>query len=337
MMRGMRNRRRSLSLVAGLASTALVLAACGDDNGDETTTDDAGDTGEETSEEEADESEGEGEFDGSALEGETIDIAVFEGWDEGIVASFLMGNVFESEGATVNYQFADVAPVFTGVADEQFDVAFDLWLPSTHSDYWEEHGDNLEDLVTWYDEAPLTIAVNEDAPISSLDELADNADVFGNRVVGIEPGSGLNRITREEVFPGYGLEEAGMEFVESSTAGMLGELQSAIENDEDIVVTLWQPHWAYAAFPIRNLEDPENLLGDPEEIHAFGYAGFSEDMPAAAELISNFKLTEEQLTNIEDIMVVQNEASSNEEYAASIQEWLDANPDWMEQLKAGEL
>lgn len=325
----MRNRTRPLSLVAGLASAALVLAACGDDNGDDTTDD----TGDETSEDSADD-EG---MDGSSLEGETINVAVFEGWDEGIVASFLMGNVYESEGAEVTYQFADVAPVFTGVADGQFDIAFDAWLPSTHEDYWDQHGDDLEDLGAWYDEAPLTIAVNEDAPISSLDELADNADAFGNRVVGIEPGSGLNRITREEVFPGYGLDEAGIEFVESSTAGMLGELQSAIENDEDIVVTLWQPHWAYAAFPIRNLEDPEGLLGEPEEIHSFARAGFSEDLPAAADLASNFRLTEEQLTDLEDIMVVQHEASSDEEYAAAIQEWVDANPDWVEQLKAGEL
>jgi glycine betaine/proline transport system substrate-binding protein len=319
-MESMTNRRRLAGLLAGIASASLVLAGCGtdDDDGDAVTNGDA--------------VEGE-----AALEGEEISIAVFEGWDEGIVASFLMGHVFETEGATVTYDFADVPVVYTGVAEGQFDISFDAWLPSTHEDYWAEHGDNMESLVVWYDDAPLTIAVNEDAPIESLAELPDHADTFGSRVVGIEPGSGLNRITREVVFPTYGLEDAGFDFIESSTAGMLGDLQAAIDAGEDVVVTLWRPHWAYAAFPIRDLDDPENALGDPEEIHAFGRAGFSDDLPAAADLVSNFRLTPEELIDLEDIMVVQNEASTNEEYAASIEEWLDANPDWIDRLKAGEL
>lgn len=317
-----RNRTKPAGLLAGIASVALILAACGDDNGDDASTDntteDAGDSA-------------------GLLDGREISIAIFEGWDEGIVASYLMGHVFESEGAAVTYDFADVPVVYTGVAEGQFDISFDAWLPSTHEDYWAEHGDSMEDLVVWYDDAPLTIAVNEDAPIESLAELPDNADAFGNRVVGIEPGSGLNRITRDVVFPTYGLEEAGFEFVESSTAGMLGDLQAAIDAGEDVVVTLWRPHWAYAAFPIRDLEDPEGALGDPEEIHAFGRDNFTEDFPEAAELVSNFRLTPEELIGIEDIMVVQNEASNDDEYAASIEEWLDANPDWIDRLKAGEL
>ncbi|MEK8228064.1 hypothetical protein NKG05_21205 [Oerskovia sp. M15] len=59
----------------------------------------------------------------------------------------------------------------------------------THADYKEQYGDDLEDLGYWYDDAKLTIAVNEDAPIDSIDELAANADLFGNRIVGIESGA----------------------------------------------------------------------------------------------------------------------------------------------------
>ena len=128
--------------------------------------------------------------------------------------------------------------------------AFDAWLPSTHGDYWAEHGDQLEDLGAWYDDAPLTIAVNEDAPIQSLAELADNADQFDNRIVAIEAGSGLNRITQESVIPTYGLED--MDFIESSTPAMLAELQGAIDRGENIVVTLWQP-----ALGLRRLPDPQ--------------------------------------------------------------------------------
>lgn len=45
-----------------------------------------------------------------------------------------------------------------------------------------------------------------------------------------------------------------------------------------------------------------------------------------------FELTEEQLLEIEEIMVVQDEASTDEEYAASVRKWMDANPDYVEAL-----
>src|SRR5690554_1100356 len=41
----------------------------------------------------------------------------------------------------------------------------------------------------------------------------------------------------------------------SSTPTMLTELETALENCEPIVVSLWHPHWAYAAYSIKDLED----------------------------------------------------------------------------------
>lgn len=309
MMR-IRNLKKSAGLLAGAASIALVLAGCGDD----------GDGG-----------NGDGNGDaGSGLEGQTITIGVFSGWDEGIAASFLWGNVLEDQGATVEYITSDPGPTFQGVADASADISFDAWLPNTHADFWAAHEGVVEDLGAWYLEAPLTIAVNEDAPIQSLAELADNADVFGNRIVSIESGSGLYRITRDEVIPTYGLED--MELLDPGTTAMLQELENAIADGNDIVVTLWQPHWAYAAYPIRNLQDPEGVLANAEEIHAFARPGFTEDFPELAEWVQGFELTEEQLLEIEDIMVVQDEASTDEEYAASVRKWMDANPDYVEAL-----
>ncbi len=37
--------------------------------------------------------------------------------------------------------------VYTGVTGGDFDVNFDMWLPTTHADYWEQYGDELEDLA----------------------------------------------------------------------------------------------------------------------------------------------------------------------------------------------
>jgi glycine betaine/proline transport system substrate-binding protein len=187
---------------------------------------------------------------------------VFNGWDEGIAASYLWQSILEDKGYDVKLTFADVAPVYQGLARGDFDLVLDTWLPTTHADYMERYGDKVDDLGAWNDDARLTVAVNADAPIDSLDQLAAASDQFGGRIVGIEPGSGLMRITGDDVVPGYGLE--GMELVESSTPAMLAELKKATDAGQNIAVTLWRPHWAYNAFPVKDLADPKGLLGDAE-------------------------------------------------------------------------
>lgn len=303
--------KRSTALLAGAAATALLLAACAEEDGNGN-------------------GDGNGTGGNGSLDGETITIGAFNGWEEGIAATYLWKAALEMEGATVNVQFADVVVVYEGVAGGDFDVAFDAWLPATHEDYWAEYGDSMEDLGAWFTDAPLTIAVNEDAPIESLAGLAEAADQFDNRIVGIEPGAGLTRITREQVIPTYGLED--MEFIESSTPAMLAELQSATEAGDNVVVTLWQPHWAYDAFPIRNLEDPENALGDPEEIHSFARSGFSSDFPDVAEWVGNFTLSAEDLQALENVMFNENQAQNEEQYEESVQQWLDQNQGFLDQL-----
>jgi glycine betaine/proline transport system substrate-binding protein len=179
----------------------------------------------------------------------------------------------------------------------------------------------------WYENAPLTIAVNEDAPIQSLDELADNADEFGNRLVGIDPGAGLTRITEDEVIPTYGLED--MEFVVSSTSAMLAELGAAMDSGENIVVTLWRPHWAYDAFDIRDLEDPEGALGEPDDIYIYGHSGFAEENEEVAGWLSNFTMGDEDLASLENIIF--NEGGGDDP-AAGVEQWLEENPDFADSM-----
>jgi glycine betaine/proline transport system substrate-binding protein len=306
-----RKYRKATGLLAAAAAAALVLAACAEDDGD------GGD------------GDGGATDGGQALEGDQITIAMFGGWEEGIAATYLWKAAFESQGAEVTVEVGDVEPVYEGVASGTWDIGFDAWLPATHAPNWENHPE-LVDLGAWFDDAPLTIAVNDDAPIQSLDELADAAGDFNNQIVGIDAGAGLTRITQEEVIPTYGLD--GMEFVISSTAAMLTELEAAIDRGDNIVVTLWQPHWAYDAFPIRNLEDPEGALGAPEEIHSFASPTFEEDFPEAAAWVSDWAFSAEELQSLENIMFNENEAEDEAGYEESVQQWLDDNPGYLEQM-----
>jgi glycine betaine/proline transport system substrate-binding protein len=188
----------------------------------------------------------------------------------------------------------------------------------------EKFGDDLEDLGAWNEEAALTIAVNEDAPVDSLEELAENADLFGNRLVGIESGAGLTKTTQEAVIPTYGLE--GMDYLISSTPAMLAELDAATAAGENIAVTLWRPHWAYDEYPIKDLEDPEGSLGDAESIHTYANKDFSAQYPEVAEMISGFTMSSDDLHSLENLMFNED---GGDDPAASVDAWLEQNPDFL--------
>jgi glycine betaine/proline transport system substrate-binding protein len=258
-----------------------------------------------------------------------LTIAVFNGWDEGIAASELWKAILDEKGYNVELEYADVAPVYAGLSTGDYDLNLDVWLPNTHASYLEEYGDDIVELAAWNDEAKNTIAVNADAPIDTLAELAENADLFGNTIVGIEPGAGLTEAVTNNTIPTYGLED--MEYLTSSTAAMLTELTAATEAGENIAVTLWEPHWAYGSFDLKNLEDPEGTLGVAETIHAYGKADFAEEFPQATEWISNFELDLDRLYSLETAMFVDYDG---QDYGPIVQKWIEDNQEYVDSLTA---
>lgn len=165
-------------------------------------------------------------------------------------------------------------------------------------------------------------------PITSIDELAAHAEEFWNTIVGIEPGAGLTEITTNEVIPGYGL--GGLSYSTSSTAAMLTELSAATTSGENIVVTLWRPHWAYDAFPIRDLEDPKGLLGDAEGIHSIGSLELAESHPTLRGWIQDFEMDSDTLYSLENAMFGSGEQL--DDYGPVVRTWMDEHREYVDQL-----
>ena len=311
-MRTTTTKRRSIATLATAAAASLVLAACGSDtgNGD----DDAGAEGDDSATEQG----AGGEISG------TITMGFLPAWTDGLSMAYLLENQLEEMGYTVEMEtVSEAALLYAAVASGDVNMYPSAWPEVTHADYMEQYGDDIEDLGDYYGGAVLTIAVPDYVDITSLAELADNADMFDGRIIGIEPGAGLTRVTGEDMMPAYGLED-NFELVTSSTTAMLAELQGAVDSEEPIVVTLWRPFWANSEFPVRDLEDPEGAMGDPEALHFLGNSGFAEEFPEAAEWIGQLKLDDEQYGSLED-MVVNEYGEGNE--AEAIEAWLEANPD----------
>lgn len=306
---------RLAGLAAGLLSLGLVAAACGGGGGGGAS--------------------GGGGGGGGANKSEPITIGYIT-WDEDVAVTHLWKYLLEERGYTVEMTQVDVAPLFAGMAQGDLDVFFDTWLPQTHEQYWNQYGDQLEKLGTWYDQATLEVAVPKYAPIDSLEQLPQYASKVDGKIIGIEAGAGLTAATKDQVIPQYNLGNQ-YTLVTSSTPSMLASLQKATNNKKPIVVTLWHPHWAYAAFPIKDLKDPKGALGGAEEIvttargNTDDHNAFSQDYPQASKWFRNFKLTDAQLASLENLVV--REYKDNPQQG--VKKWVNQNQDVIKQWVGG--
>lgn len=298
---------RATNVAALTMAVGLTAAACGSDGGGDNPSGGGGDEG----------------------GGGTITLGIIPSWTDGLSTAYLWEHVLTEEGYDVEIEeISDAAPLYTGVANGDIDIYPSAWSEVTHEAYMKEYGDQLEDLGAYYEGAKLTFAVPEYTEITSIADLPDNADKFDGKIIGIEPGAGLTKATKDSVIPAYGLDDYTL--VESSTTAMLAELGKAVKSEEDIVVTLWRPFWANSEYPVKDLEDPKGALGESEALHAIATKGFSEEHPEVADMFANFKLDDEQYGSLEDTVV--NEFGEGKE-AEAIDAWIEENPDFIESLK----
>jgi glycine betaine/proline transport system substrate-binding protein len=296
--------RKILATVSALALSASLVACSSDSSDSASGSDNDGDKG-------------------------TITMGYIPSWTDGLSTAYLLQNKLEEAGYTVEHeQLNDAAVVYTALASGDIDIYPSAWSEFTHKQYMDKYSDKIEDYGAYYENARLTWAVPEYMDdVNSIEDLKGQADRFGGQVVGIEPGAGLTKASQETI-EGYELD--GYNLSTSSTPAMLSELKSATDAEEDIVVTLWRPFWANAKFPVKDLEDPKGTLGDTEGLHWLGRDGFEEDNPEVAEWLKGLKLDDEQYGTLEDLVV--NEYGEGKEPEA-VQDWLDKNPDVVEDIK----
>lgn len=294
-------KRHLTTAIALAAAGSLALAGC--TNG---ATDDGGGSG-----------GGEG--------GDTITLSFLPGWTDGLSTAYLLEDQLGKLGYTVEMEeLTDAAVIYAGLANGDFDMYPSAWSEATHAQYMEQFGEKIEDLGSYYEGASLTIAVPDYMDdINSIEDLKGKADRFGGEIIGIEPGAGLTKQTQDVMLPEYGLDSE-YELVTSSTGAMLATLQSKIDAKEDVVVTLWRPFWANAAFPVKDLKDPKGAMGGTEALHFLGKLGFAEEFPEAADYIKGIKLDDDAYGALESLI-------TGDEYKddpkGAVQAWLKDNAD----------
>ncbi len=184
-------------------------------------------------------------------------------------------------------------------------------------DYWDKNKNRLEKVSPVSHGLFQAIAVPKYVTIDSIDQLNDNADKFGGKIVGIEPGSGLMRDTSKAV-KDYGLK---LQLVEGSTAAMTAALKSATDRKEWIAVTVWEPSWMMQKYDVKFLKDPKGVFPPPQSYYWIGQKGFSEKYPRAREVIASVYVPLADITSINSAV---NDGKTMDEAVAA---WIQAHAD----------
>lgn len=205
----------------------------------------------------------------------------------------------ERFGHDVELVQGGIAPIYAGVANGDFDFFLGSWQPDTQAKYVEKFEKDFISLGTLYNGGKLGWAVPEYVPedkVSSIEDLKKEgiAEKFDNRVQGIGPGGGLMQKSEKAVNHVYNLAD-DYTLATASGPAMTAALKRAVTRDEWIIVTAWSPHWKFAAYDLRYLEDPENVFGTEERILAIGREGFFKDHPRIASFIDRVYMPTRQM------------------------------------------
>ncbi|WP_232735749.1 glycine betaine ABC transporter substrate-binding protein [Alteribacter populi] len=287
----------------------LVMNGCGigeeveDDTGEEATPD-----------------EGEQE-DGAEDRDETIHFGVTN-WTSTIPPTYIAKEILEGMGYTVELQEADAGAVYTGLSRGDLDVFMDAWLPDMHEDYMEQYEDTIESASVSYPDGELGWVVPDYVEgIASVEDLQGQEDQFDNRIYGIEEGAGMTETSREMIEE-YDLD---LEYVASSEAGMLSEVQRHVPSEDPILFLGWRPHPMFVDYDLNVLEDEQGYF-ETSEVHVVVNRELAENAPEAYEFFSNWSIDVEEVEQ----MIAEIEDGGDEEELA--REWVEEHQDEVNEM-----
>jgi glycine betaine/proline transport system substrate-binding protein len=256
-------------------------------------------------------------------------------WSTAEANTKLIQKILEDKmGYEVELVMSDIGIQYQGLSTQDIDLMLMAWLPTTHQNYWKKFADKVVNLGPIYTRARLGWVVPSYIPKDQLNSISDLtnpevADKLKKKITGIDPGAGLMQAS-EKAMEEYGLSDAGYQLLSSSGAGMTAALSRAIKREDWIVATGWSPHWKFAKWDLRYLEDPKGLLGGRERIHCLARKGFYQEAPY--EVFEFFVRYNIPIDDLEALML---EARSTS-YEEAAEEYIKNNPKRVHYWMTGE-
>ncbi|WP_159885869.1 glycine betaine ABC transporter substrate-binding protein [Paenibacillus puerhi] len=139
-----------------------------------------------------------------------------------------------------------------------------------------------------------------------------------HEIIGIDPGAGLMKQTAQALTD---YELTDWKLVEGSGAAMAAALDKAYKDKKPIIVTGWTPHWMFAKYELKYLNDPKGTFGQDEQIHTVVRSNLKKDAESAYTLLDRFEWTPDDMAVV---MSAVTEGKNPEEAAA---QWVKDNAD----------
>ena len=253
------------------------------------------------------------------------------GWTDITATTALASEVLEALGYEPRVDTVSVPIAYAGMRNNDFDVFLGNWMPSmaSISDPYIERGE-VERLVANLEDAKYTLAVPQyvyDAGVTSVNDLAEHAEQFEQRIHGIEAGNDGNELIQQMIDDdAYGLGD--WQVIDSSEAGMLAELSARVPNEKLMVFLGWEPHPMNTNFEMAYLSDADDYFGPNlggATVYTNTRTGFVESCPNVGELLSNMTFTLEMENQL--MSAIMDEGGEPREAA---RDYLSAHPDVLE-------
>ncbi|CAA9421994.1 MAG: Glycine betaine/L-proline transport substrate-binding protein ProX [uncultured Rubrobacteraceae bacterium] len=276
----------------------------------------------------------------SAGSDETVNFGTVD-WPEAIAKTNVASTVVEALGYQTDISEVSVPLVFQGLETGDLDVFVEAWFPTMQTNMDEIDQESVTSAATNLPEATFSVAVNReacDAGVTShedLDQFTDRFEAGGTPTIyGIEPGNDGNQVVIDMIENDtYGLGD--WEIVESSTNGMLSEVESRLDEGQWVAFTGWEPHWMNNKFDMCLLEDPEEAWGGKSHVETLLNAEFSDGNPELDKFFGQMIVNKDIQANLID--QIDNSGKEPEQVAL---DWLNENTEitdqWLDGVKAAD-
>lgn len=243
-------------------------------------------------------------------------------WAEGVAMTNLAKVVLEDKmGYKVQTTMADVAPVYTSIANGDYDAFLDAWLPTLHKHYMDKFGSKLVDLGPNFVGTRNGLVVPAYVDATSITDLNKISKELDGKIIGIDSGAGIMTAT-EKAIKDYKLN---LKLVPSSEGAMLASLKNAIDHKRPIVVTGWRPHWMFSRFNLKFLEDPDTVYGSQGHIDCIVRKNLPQENPLLTTFLKNFKLDNAQLSDL--MAKIKDAEDNNQKPETAARAWMKSHED----------
>ncbi|EZP65111.1 glycine betaine ABC transporter substrate-binding protein [Pseudomonas sp. P7] len=254
----------------------------------------------------------------ASADSKTLSIGYVDGWSDSVATTHVAAEVIKQKlGYDVKLQAVATGIMWQGVATGKLDAMLSAWLPVTHGEYWTKNKDKVVDYGPNFKDAKIGLIVPEYVKAKSIEDLKTDT-TFKNKIVGIDAGSGV-MLKTDEAIKAYGLD---YKLQASSGAAMIAELTRAEDKQESIAVTGWVPHWMFAKWKLRFLEDPKGIYGAAETVNSIGSKGLEKKAPEVAAFLKKFQWASKD--EIGEVMLAIQEGAKPD---AAAKDWVAKHPE----------